>query len=65
MRNVILTGAALITAMPVTSRSAGFLDYATLVLALVVVVLLFTAGNQLIRNMAAINTWRRPVAHHD
>ena len=65
IRNVILTGAALITSMPVASRSVGILDYATLVLALVVIVLLFTAGNQLIRNMAAINTWRRPVAHHD
>lgn len=65
IRNVILTGAASIAAIPVTSRSVGFVDYATLVLALVVIVLLFTAGNQLIRNMAAINTWRRPVAHHD
>ena len=65
VRNVILTGAALITSMPVASRPIGILDYATLVLALVVIVLLLTAGNQLIRNMAAINTWRRPVAHHD
>lgn len=65
IRNVILTGAALITSMPVASRAVGMLDYFVLAAALIAVVLLFAAGNQLIRNMAAINTWRRPVAHHD
>ena len=65
IRNVILIGAALVTSMPVASRALGIVDYVTLIAALVAIVLLFTAGNQLIRNMAAINTWRRPVAHHD
>jgi hypothetical protein len=65
IRNVILISAALITSMPVTSRAVGVLDYVTLVAALIAIFLLFAAGNQLIRNMAAINTWRRPVAHHD
>jgi hypothetical protein len=65
IRNVILISAALITSMPVASRAVGVLDYVTLVAALIAIFLLFAAGNQLIRNMAAINTWRRPVAHHD
>ena len=65
IRNVILIGAALVTSMPVASRAVDVLDYVTLVAALIAIVLLFTAGNQLIRNMAAINTWRRPAVHHD
>ena len=65
IRNVILISVALVTSMPVASRAVGIVDYVTLVAALIAIVLLFTAGNQLIRNMAAINTWRRPVAHHD
>jgi hypothetical protein len=36
-----------------------------LVAALLGVILLFTASNQLIRNAAAINSWRRGVARHD
>jgi hypothetical protein len=65
IRNVILISAALVMSMPAATRAVGILDYITLVAALIAIVLLFTAGNQLIRNMAAINTWRRPVTHHD
>jgi hypothetical protein len=65
VRNAILMTAALVASLPVAPRAVGILDYFTLAAALIAVVLLFAAGNQLIRNMAAINTWRRPVAHHD
>lgn len=65
LRNVILIGAALVNAMPGGSRTVGAVDYVTLIAGLIAILLLFTAANQLIRNAAAINSWRRPVARHD
>lgn len=59
VRNAALLVAAAAATLPETSRSLGMLDYVTLLAALVGIVLLFTAGNQLIRNSGAINTWRR------
>jgi hypothetical protein len=58
-RNLILIVAALITMLPVASRTLGFGDYATLVAVLLAATLLFAAANQLITNRAAINTWRK------
>ena len=57
--------AALAATLPESSRVVGVLDYVTLCAALMAVVLLFTAGNQLIRNAAAIKTWRRVGKPHD
>lgn len=65
LRNHVLIGAALLNAMPGTSRPVGMTDYVTLIAGLVAIFFLFAAANQLIRNAAAINSWRRPVARHD
>lgn len=59
-RNAILAGAALVAALPASSRTLGAVDYATLVAALITGALLFSAANQLLRNSAAIRSWRRP-----
>ena len=60
VRNAVLAALALVTLLPHTSRGLSFLDYATLVAALLAAVLLFAAANQLLTNRAAINTWRKP-----
>lgn len=65
LRNGALLGAAVAATMPQSTRTIGVLDYVVLVAALLCVVLLFTAGNELIRNAAAIRSWRRGVARHD
>ena len=65
MRNAVLLSAALAAALPIAQRTVGILDYFTLVAALLALVLMFTAANQLIRNGAAIRSWRRPVARDD
>lgn len=65
MRNAGLVLAALAATLPESSRVVGILDYVTLCAALMAIVLLFTAGNQLIRNAAAIKTWRVAGKSHD
>ena len=65
MRNAALLVAALAATMPQSTRAIGVVDYVVLVAALLGVILLFTAGNQLIRNAAAIKSWRAGVARHD
>jgi hypothetical protein len=64
-RNLVLIGAALLNAMPGSERAVGMIDYLTLIAGLIAVLFLFSAANQLIRNAAAINSWRRPVVRHD
>lgn len=64
-RNAGLFIAAAAAMLPETPRPAGILDYATLVAALLAIVMLFAAGNQLIRNAAAINSWRRGAGSRD
>ena len=59
VRNAFLIIAALTATLPAGERSIGPLDYATLVAALLAVVLLYGAANQLISNGAAIGTWRK------
>lgn len=59
LRNLILLSIALVTLLPTTSRALGAGDYVTLVAALLVATLLFSAANQLIANRASINTWRK------
>jgi len=65
LRNLALMAAALASLAPLGSREMRVFDYFTLVLALLVIALLFAAANQLIRNAAAINSWRRPGKRHD
>ena len=65
MRNLVLLAAAGAATLPATQRTTGLLDYVTLVTALLAAILLFAAGNQLIRNGAAIRSWRSRVTHDD
>jgi len=65
LRNLTLVAAALASLAPQASREMRVFDYFTLVVALLVIALLFAAANQLIRNAAAINSWRRPGRRHD
>lgn len=65
IRNACLLLAAIAATLPVSPRVTGLLDHAVLVVALAAVILIFTAGNQLIRNSAAINSWRQAVRPHD
>jgi hypothetical protein len=65
LRNVVLLGAASAATLPVEQRTVGLLDYVTLVTALLAAILLFAAGNQLIRNGAAIHSWRSRVTRDD
>ena len=65
LRNVVLLMAAAAATLPEAQRTVGLLDYFTLLSALLAAVLLFAAANQLIRNGAAIRSWRRPEARDD
>jgi len=64
-RNLVLVAGAGTAMLPATGRGFGGLDYFTLVAGLLAAVLLFAASNQLIRNRAAIQAWRRTVQRHD
>jgi hypothetical protein len=58
IRNAILIMAALTATVPASGRSIGLVDYVTLVAALLAIVLLYGAANQLLSNGTAIGTWR-------
>lgn len=58
VRNFVLLLASLAALMPAASRPFGFIDYMTLVTAVLASVLLYVASNQLLGNNAAIGTWR-------
>jgi hypothetical protein len=57
-RNVVLALAAAAAAVPATDRNLGLVDSLTLVLAILASVLLFAGASQLMRNGAAIASWR-------
>jgi hypothetical protein len=58
IRNSALIIIALVALIPAGTRALWFLDYATLLAALITGVLLYAATNQLLGNGAAIGTWR-------
>lgn len=58
LRNTILVGFASLALLPVTQRDFGFLDYITLLSAVITIALLFAAASQLLRNRGAISLWR-------
>lgn len=58
VRNTMLIIAALAASLPSSDRVIGPLDYVTLVAALLAIILLYGAANQLLNNGAAIGTWR-------
>jgi hypothetical protein len=59
LRNLVLLAAALLPLLPQASRTLHFTDFLILAAALLAIVLLFAAANQLFANGAAINTWRK------
>jgi len=65
LRNAILAAAAGLATLPVAARSLGAADYVTVVMALLTIVLLFAAANQLLRNNAAIRLWRNTGGRDD
>ena len=64
IRNGFLVAAAAVALLPTQARSLGMVDYLLAGSALVVCVVLFTAGNQLIRNQAALGSWHRAGTRH-
>jgi len=65
LRNLALVSAAFVSLVPATPRAIRAFDYFTLAAALLAIALLFATANQLIRNAAAIGSWRRMSVHHD
>lgn len=65
MRNLVLLVAAGAATLPFEQRTVGRMDYVTLAAALLGAILLFAASNQLIRNGAAIRSWRSRVSRDD
>ena len=59
-RNLLLGGVAIVAALPPIHRELGRLDWLTLVFALLASAVLFAGGSQLMRNRAAISSWRKP-----
>ena len=58
-RNVLLGAVAMLAALPAASRELGFYDWLTVVLALAACGTLYAGASQLLRNGAAISSWRR------
>ena len=58
VRNAVLAGAASVVALPAAHRGLGTLDWLTLVLATLAAILLYASASQLIRNGAAMASWR-------
>jgi len=60
VRNLLLGAVAIVAGLPPTSRDLGLLDGLTLVFVLLASALLFAGASQLMRNGAAIASWRKP-----
>ena len=58
-RNILLIGLVGLTFVPVTERQLGGADYLVVIVSLLTAILLYTGSGQLIKNRAAINTWRK------
>ncbi len=57
-RNILLIGLAVLSFVPVAKRDLGLTDYVVLIAGLLTAILLYAGSGQLIRNRAAIKTWR-------
>jgi len=60
LRNSLLIGAALAAALPATARSFAILDYFSLLAAVLSLVFIYAAYNQLMTNNNSIRVWRNP-----
>ena len=58
-RNLALGAVAMTAMLPASQRELGLLDWVTLVLALLASVALYTGASQILRNGAAIASWRK------
>ena len=58
-RNILLTGLVGLTFVPVAERQLGGMDYLVVIVGLLTAILLYAGSGQLIKNRAAINTWRK------
>lgn len=58
-RNLLLGAVALLAVLPPAGRELGGYDWLTLVLALLASLVLYAGGSQLLRNAAAMATWRK------
>ena len=58
LRNAVLAGLALLPLLPLTPRPLHPVDWATLATSLLAAVLLYSGAAQLLRNGAAIQTWK-------
>jgi hypothetical protein len=57
-RNILLIGLAGFTLVPVAERDLGIADHVVVIASLLTAILLYAGSGQLIRNRAAIRTWR-------
>jgi hypothetical protein len=57
-RNLLLGTVAVVASLPATNRDLGPYDWLTLALALMACGLLYSGASQLMRNGAAIASWR-------
>ena len=57
-RNVLLIGLAVLSLVPVAERDLGMTDYVAILAGLLTAILLYAGSGQLIKNRAAIKTWR-------
>jgi hypothetical protein len=60
LRNLLLGTAAMVAALPPSSRELDTVDWLTLAFALLASVLLYAGASQLTKNGAAIAAWRKP-----
>jgi hypothetical protein len=56
---MLLIGLVGLTFMPVAGRQLGGVDYVVIAATLLAAILLYAGSGQLIKNRAAINTWRK------
>jgi hypothetical protein len=59
VRNLVLGAVAMAALLPPSPREPGLLDWLTLVFALLASVALYSGASQLLRNGAAIASWRK------
>ena len=57
-RNILLIGLAVLSLVPVAERDLGMTDYVVVIAGLLTAILLYAGSGQLIKNRAAIKTWR-------
>ncbi len=57
-RNILLIGLAVLPLVAVAERDLGMTDYVVVVAGLLTAILLYAGSGQLIKNRAAIKTWR-------